>query len=289
MEIICQCIADAYVAQSGRGYNTSELKAEENGDDKYILLGFQLPADIDPTTIEKMELVMYVKDYGGDYDWQGSDYYQDTMFFNALPPFNESAVNWSWHFNNSIYLGQDVLKTPIQKNAYYTILNIGMEYPDLLQPLLSYLTADKKLYFSWKGSDTWQTHSSRTGGHPPRLIITVPDPLPPNFDFVEEECFIKYGDELFCFADETKDIPPGTDIWVYFGAKNTGETASRLTVKVFDGDTKLCEKSPPGVVQPGDSIRFFTFCFKMTEANRDLVMKVYEYGKTEELDSLGCR
>ena len=178
-EIICQCIADAYVAQSGGGYNTAELKAEENGDDKYILVGFQLPSDIDPATIEKIELEMYIKDYGGDYDWEGADYYQDTLFFNALPPFSEYSVNWLWHFNNSIYLGQDVLKTPIKKNAYYPVLNVGMEYPDLLEPLLSHLTADKKLYFSWKGSDTWQTFSSRTGGNPPILIITTVTPVCP--------------------------------------------------------------------------------------------------------------
>lgn len=169
VEPLAVCIADAYVAQSGGGYNTSELKAEENGDDKYLLLGFQLPPDIDPATIEKLELEMYVKDYGGDYDWEGSDYYGDTMFFNALPAFNESTVNWSWHFNNRIYLGQDVLKTPFQKNAYYKILNVGME-------ALSHLTADKKLYFSWKGSDTWQTYSSKEGDHPPKLIIHFKEP-----------------------------------------------------------------------------------------------------------------
>jgi len=119
---------------------------------------------------------------------------------------------------------------------------------------------------------------------------TIPEkPTPPNFEFVEEECFIRYGDDLFCFADETKDIPPGTNIWAYFKVKNTGETASRLTTKVFDGDTKMCEKSPLDVVQPGESITFYTHCFNMSDTNRDLVMKVYEYGKTEELDSLGCK
>jgi len=114
-------------------------------------------------------------------------------------------------------------------------------------------------------------------------------PPPPNFEFVEDGCYIQYGDDLFCFADETKDIPPRTDIWVYFKVKNTGETASRLTVKVFDGDTKMCEKSPSKVIQPGEGIAFYTLCFKMTEVSRDLVMKVYEYGKTEEHDNFGCR
>jgi len=110
----------------------------------------------------------------------------------------------------------------------------------------------------------------------------------PNFEFVEDECYIQCGDDLFCFAEETKDVLPGTDVWAYFKVKNTGEVPSRLTVKVFDGDTKVCEKSPPDVVQPGESIEFYTFCFKMTEVSRNLVIKVYEYGKTEELDSLGC-
>jgi len=117
---------------------------------------------------------------------------------------------------------------------------------------------------------------------------TIPK-KPPNFEFVEDGCYIQYGDDLFCFADETKDIPPGTDIWAYFKVKNTGETAARATVKVFDGDTQLCEKTSRAAIQPGSSADFYTFCLKMTETNRDLVMRVYEYGKTEELDSLGCR
>lgn len=171
-EVLCECIADAYVAQSGGGYNTSELIAEENGDDKYVLLGFQLPLDLDITTIEKLEVELYVKDYGGEYDWTGADYYGDTMFFCALPTFNEATVNWSWHFNNYVYLGQDVLKTPIQKNKYYRIFNIGMEHPDLLAPLLLHITPDKKLYFSWKGSDTWQKYSSKEGAYKPRLILS---------------------------------------------------------------------------------------------------------------------
>lgn len=114
-------------------------------------------------------------------------------------------------------------------------------------------------------------------------------PPPPNFEFVEDGCYIQYGDDLFCFADEKKDILPGANIWAYFRVKNTGETAARATVKVFDGETKLCEKTSPAAIPPGSHTNFYTFCFKMTEANRDLVMKVYEYGKTEELDSLGCR
>jgi len=112
---------------------------------------------------------------------------------------------------------------------------------------------------------------------------------PPNFEFVEEECFIQYGGDLFCFADETKDIPPGTNIWAHFRVKNTGEIAARATVKVFDGDTKMCEKTSPGEIPPGSHMNFYAFCFNMSDTNRDLVMKVYEYGKTEELDSLGCR
>ncbi|MEA3431173.1 MAG: hypothetical protein U9R01_00610 [candidate division WOR-3 bacterium] len=108
------------------------------------------------------------------------------------------------------------------------------------------------------------------------------------FEFVEDECYIQYGDDLFCFADEPKDVPPGTNIWVYFGVKNTGETAARATVKVFDGDTKMCEKTSSAAIQPGSHMNFYRFCFKMSEANRDLVMKVYEYGKTEEHDSFGC-
>lgn len=169
--VVCTCIADAYVAQSGGGYNTSELKAEENGDDKYVLLGFEIPSAVDISDIDYLELELFVKDYGGDYDWTGKDYHGDTMFFDALPAFNESSVNWSWHFNNSIYLGQDVLKTPIQKNVYYPVLNIGREHPDLLQPLLSHITADSKLFFSFKGSDTWQIYSSKEGAYPPKLTI----------------------------------------------------------------------------------------------------------------------
>jgi len=110
-----------------------------------------------------------------------------------------------------------------------------------------------------------------------------------NFEFVEDGCYIRYGDDLFCFADETKDIPPGTAIWTYFRVKNTGEIAARATVKVFDGDTKLCEKTSPAAIPPGSHMNFYTHCFNMSDTNRDLVMKVYEYGKTEELDSLGCR
>ena len=108
------------------------------------------------------------------------------------------------------------------------------------------------------------------------------------FNFVEDGCYIRYGDDLFCFADETKDIPPGTAIWTYFRVKNTGEIAARATVKVFDGDTKLCEKTSPAAIPPGSHMNFYTHCFNMSDTNRDLVMKVYEYGKTEELDSLGC-
>lgn len=115
---------------------------------------------------------------------------------------------------------------------------------------------------------------------------TIPEP-PPNFEFVEDECYIQYGDDSFCFADEPTDIPIGANIWVYFRVKNTGETAARATVKVFDGDTKMCEKTSPAAIQPGGSADFYTFCFKM-DVSRDLVMKVYEYGKTEELDSFGC-
>jgi len=37
-EIICPYIVDAYVAQSGGWYNTAELKAEENGDDKNMMI-----------------------------------------------------------------------------------------------------------------------------------------------------------------------------------------------------------------------------------------------------------
>jgi len=131
----------------------------------------------------------------------------------------------------------------------------------------------------------WSPIESSLGYYVFKLLV----PSLPNFEFVEEECFIQYGDELFCFADETKDIPPGTDIRTYFKVKNTGETAARATVKVFDGDTKLCEKTSPGEIPPGSSADFYTFCFNMSDTNRDLVMKVYEYGKTEELDSLGCK
>ena len=175
--VVCTCIADAYVAQSGGGgYNTSELKAEENDDDKYVLLGFQLPAGIDLTEIDYMYAELYVKDYGGDYDWEGDDYYGDTMFFNALPEFDEATVNWSWHFDNCIYLGQDLLKTPKTTGGYYRIFDIGREAPDLLAPLLEHVTADNKIFFSWHGSDTWQKYSSKEGAHPPKLIIYFKKP-----------------------------------------------------------------------------------------------------------------
>jgi len=131
---------------------------------------------------------------------------------------------------------------------------------------------------SWIVGDTTDLFHLRIGAEPKQ----------PQFEFVEGECYIQYGDDLFCFADDTKDIPPGTNIWAYFKVKNTGEIATRATVKVFDGDTKMCEKTSPDVIQPGGSADFYTFCFKMPDANRDLVMKVYEYGKTEELDSFGC-
>jgi len=171
--VVCTCIADAYVAQSGGGYNTSELKAEGNADDKYVLLGFQLPAGIDLTEIDNMYAELYVKDYGGDYDWEGDDYYGDTMFFNALPAFNEATVNWSWHFNNCIYLGQSALKTPIAKNNYYRIFDLMGSWG--LSKLFEYIV-DSKIYISFHGSDTWQKYSSKEGTHPPKLIIYFKKP-----------------------------------------------------------------------------------------------------------------
>lgn len=171
-DIVCSCIADAYVAHSGGGYNTAELIAEHNGDDKFILLGFQLPADLDMSTIKKAELEMYVNDYGGTYDSEGNDYYRDgSILFYALPAFDEATVDYSWWDISTIYLGRAIIEVPKIKSQYYPIFDIAAHIPDLLEPLLSYITADNKIFFSFRGSDTWQKFSSKEGGYPPKLVI----------------------------------------------------------------------------------------------------------------------
>ena len=111
--------------------------------------------------------------------------------------------------------------------------------------------------------------------------------LEPEFEFVDSYCYLMTGQGQACYKDDPAiDVMVGSEIMASARVKNVGDGAGAPTLKVYQGTTKLCEKTGASIVQGAIQDIQIQNCFTMPDANRDIVMKVY-YG-TREDDSVGC-
>ena len=115
-----------------------------------------------------------------------------------------------------------------------------------------------------------------------------PVALEAEFEFVDSYCYLMTGQGQACYKDDPAiDVMIGSEIMASARVKNIGDGAGAPTLKVYQGTTKLCEKTGASIVQGAIQDIQIQNCFTMPDANRDIVMKVY-YG-TREDDSVGHR